>query len=43
MSLSNSLPQLKQAFRDLRDNFEKSVAVLRNAEPEMLLLGASAL
>lgn len=38
MSLSNSLPQLEQAFRELQDNFEKSVEVLRDAEQSVAVL-----
>jgi diguanylate cyclase (GGDEF)-like protein len=38
MSLSNSLPQLEQAFRTLQDNFKKSVAVLQNAEESVAIL-----
>lgn len=38
MSLFNSLPQLTQAFRELQDNFEKSVSVLRHAEASVSIL-----
>lgn len=38
MSLFDSLPQLTQAFRDLQDNFEKSVLVLQNAEQSVSVL-----
>lgn len=38
MSLFDSLPQLIQAFRDLQDNFEKSVSVLRSAEQSVAVL-----
>lgn len=38
MSLLDSLPQLRQAFRDLQDNFEKSVLVLRSAEQSVSVL-----
>ncbi len=41
MSLFNSLPQLEQAFRDLKDNFEKSVSVLRSAEESVSVLQAA--
>jgi len=38
MSLFNSLPQLQQAFRELQDNFKKSVSVLRDAEASVSIL-----
>lgn len=38
MSLLDSLPQLRQAFRDLQDNFKKSVLVLRSAEQSVSVL-----
>ncbi len=38
MSLSKSLTQLEQAFRELQDNFEKSVTVLLNAEQSVVVL-----
>jgi len=41
MSLFDSLPQLEQAFRDLQDNFEKSVSVLQSAEESVSVLQAA--